>query len=124
MPSPGPQATWEVARCSSSWPASAGMRQLPPPRWAELARRPRHGQWRTGRRCAPAGRESRAEFKHLSLLASPGRTMVTVVLAGKGARMETEEPSRAVGLEHARSCLRNADPVLARLVDGRPDFDP
>jgi len=24
----------------------------------------------------------------------------------------------------ARSCLRDADPVLARLIDGRPDFDP
>ena len=50
--------------------------------------------------------------------------MVTVVLAGKGARMETEDSSRAVGLQQARSYLRNADPVLARLIDDRPDFDP
>jgi DNA-3-methyladenine glycosylase II len=27
-------------------------------------------------------------------------------------------------LEQARSHLREADPVLARLIDGRPDFDP
>jgi DNA-3-methyladenine glycosylase II len=27
-------------------------------------------------------------------------------------------------LERARSSLRNADPVLARLIDDRPDFDP
>ena len=50
--------------------------------------------------------------------------MVTVVLAGKGARMETEDSSRAVGLQQARSYLRKADPVLARLIDDRPDFDP
>ena len=36
----------------------------------------------------------------------------------------TEHGSRAVWLEHARSHLRNADPVLARLIDDRPDFDP
>jgi DNA-3-methyladenine glycosylase II len=29
-----------------------------------------------------------------------------------------------VSLQQARSYLRNADPVLARLVDERPDFDP
>ena len=28
------------------------------------------------------------------------------------------------GLEQARSYLRNADPVLARLIDNRPAFDP
>jgi len=56
-------------------------------------------------------------------LSSPSR-MVTVVLAGKGARMETEDSSRAVGLQQARSYLRNVDPVLARLIDDRPDFDP
>ncbi len=36
----------------------------------------------------------------------------------------TGEPSRAVWLRQAHSCLRNAGPVLARLVDDRPDFDP
>ena len=36
----------------------------------------------------------------------------------------TEEPSRAAWLPRARSYLRNADPVLARLIDERPDFDP
>jgi DNA-3-methyladenine glycosylase II len=38
--------------------------------------------------------------------------------------METEDSSRAVGLQQARSYLRKADPVLARLIDDRPDFDP
>jgi DNA-3-methyladenine glycosylase II len=32
--------------------------------------------------------------------------------------------SRAEWLRHARSHLRDADPVLARLIDDRPDFDP
>jgi DNA-3-methyladenine glycosylase II len=36
----------------------------------------------------------------------------------------TEDPGPAEGLEQARSYLRNADPVLARLIDNRPDFDP
>ena len=36
----------------------------------------------------------------------------------------TEDPSRAVWLRQARSYLRNADPVLARLIDDRPAFDP
>jgi DNA-3-methyladenine glycosylase II len=36
----------------------------------------------------------------------------------------TEDPSRAAWLQQARSYLRNADPVLARLIDDRPDFDP
>ena len=36
----------------------------------------------------------------------------------------TEDPDHAAWLEHARSHLRNADPVLARLIDDRPDFDP
>jgi hypothetical protein len=31
---------------------------------------------------------------------------------------------RAAGLQQARSYLRRADPVLARLIDDRPDFDP
>jgi DNA-3-methyladenine glycosylase II len=36
----------------------------------------------------------------------------------------SEDPSRAVWLSRARAYLRDADPVLARLIDGRPDFDP
>ena len=36
----------------------------------------------------------------------------------------SEDPSRAAWLQQARSYLRHADPVLARLIDDRPDFDP
>ena len=36
----------------------------------------------------------------------------------------TEDSGPAEGLEQARSYLRNADPVLARLIDNRPAFDP
>jgi DNA-3-methyladenine glycosylase II len=36
----------------------------------------------------------------------------------------TEDSNHAAWLEQARSHLRNADPVLARLIDDRPDFDP
>ncbi len=36
----------------------------------------------------------------------------------------SEDSSRAGWLPQARSYLRDADPVLARLIDGRPDFDP
>jgi DNA-3-methyladenine glycosylase II len=36
----------------------------------------------------------------------------------------TGDPSRARWLERARSHLRNTDPVLARLIAERPDFDP
>jgi len=36
----------------------------------------------------------------------------------------TEDNSRAAWLGQARSHLRGADPVLARLIDERPDFDP
>jgi DNA-3-methyladenine glycosylase II len=36
----------------------------------------------------------------------------------------TEESSRAAWLRQARRLLRDADPVLARLVDDRPEFDP
>ena len=35
-----------------------------------------------------------------------------------------EDSDHAAWLEQARSHLRNADPVLARLIDDRPDFDP
>jgi DNA-3-methyladenine glycosylase II len=36
----------------------------------------------------------------------------------------TVDASRAAWLQLARSYLRNADPVLAQLIDDRPDFDP
>jgi DNA-3-methyladenine glycosylase II len=36
----------------------------------------------------------------------------------------TVDARRAAWLQQARSYLRNADPVLARLIDDRPDFDP
>jgi DNA-3-methyladenine glycosylase II len=36
----------------------------------------------------------------------------------------TTDASRAEWLRRARSYLRDADPVLARLIDARPDFDP
>jgi DNA-3-methyladenine glycosylase II len=36
----------------------------------------------------------------------------------------SEDPGRAVWLSQARSYLRDADPVLARLIGDRPDFDP
>jgi DNA-3-methyladenine glycosylase II len=36
----------------------------------------------------------------------------------------TEDSSRDAWLRQARSHLRGADPVLARLIDERPDFDP
>jgi len=38
--------------------------------------------------------------------------------------MVTEDSSREVWLRQARSYLRHADPVLARLIDDRPGFDP
>jgi DNA-3-methyladenine glycosylase II len=36
----------------------------------------------------------------------------------------TEDSGRAAWLRAARSYLHSADPVLARLIDERPDFDP
>jgi DNA-3-methyladenine glycosylase II len=36
----------------------------------------------------------------------------------------TEDSGRAAWLRQARTYLREADPVLARLIDERPDFDP
>ena len=38
--------------------------------------------------------------------------------------MVSEDSSRAAWLQQARSYLRDADPVLARLIDDRPAFDP
>jgi DNA-3-methyladenine glycosylase II len=42
----------------------------------------------------------------------------------KRAGSVTEDDSRAEWLQHARSHLHDADPVLARLIDDRPAFDP
>src|SRR5690349_19774258 len=42
----------------------------------------------------------------------------------EGAGFVREDSSRAEWLQQARAYLRGADPVLARLIDGRPDFDP
>ena len=42
----------------------------------------------------------------------------------RGADFVTQDSGPAEGLEQARSYLRNADPVLARLIDDRPAFDP
>jgi DNA-3-methyladenine glycosylase II len=36
----------------------------------------------------------------------------------------TEDASRAAWLQEARSYLRGADPVLGRLIEEQPDFDP
>src|SRR6201985_1222428 len=36
----------------------------------------------------------------------------------------TDDSDRAAWLSGARSYLRDADPVLARMIDDRPDFDP
>jgi DNA-3-methyladenine glycosylase II len=52
-------------------------------------------------------------------------TMMTgVPVGGEGASLVSEDSSRAVWLQQARSYLHDADPVLARLIDERPDFDP
>src|SRR6478752_7029192 len=42
----------------------------------------------------------------------------------EGTSPVVERTNRADRLQHARSTLRDADPVLARLIDDRPDFDP
>jgi DNA-3-methyladenine glycosylase II len=49
---------------------------------------------------------------------------MTSVSAGERSGSVTEDSSRAEWLEQARSYLRQADPVLARLIDERPAFDP
>jgi DNA-3-methyladenine glycosylase II len=42
----------------------------------------------------------------------------------RAARPGSADSSRRAWLRKARSRLRSADPVLARLIDDRPDFDP
>jgi hypothetical protein len=51
-------------------------------------------------------------------------TMTGVPAGGKGASSVSEDSSSAAWLRQARSYLRHDDPVLARLIDDRPDFDP
>ena len=68
--------------------------------------------------------------EEVALLASPSTARLThddgggYTRRGKGAGSVTEDSSRAAWLQQARSYLRHADPVLARLIDDRPDFDP
>jgi DNA-3-methyladenine glycosylase II len=50
--------------------------------------------------------------------------MMMIGCRGKGASSVSEDSTHAAGLPVARSYLRDADPVLARLIDDRPDFDP
>src|SRR5579863_10113306 len=40
------------------------------------------------------------------------------------AKTMVNTDSRAAPLQDARARLRTADPVMARLIDARPDFDP
>jgi DNA-3-methyladenine glycosylase II len=42
----------------------------------------------------------------------------------EGAGSVTEDSDHVAWLEQARSHLRGADPVLGRLIEDRPDFDP
>src|SRR6266536_3895607 len=51
-------------------------------------------------------------------------TMTGVPGRRKGAGSVTDDSDRAAWLSGARAYLRDADPVLARFIDDRPDFDP
>ena len=53
-------------------------------------------------------------------LPTPGRIAETMI----DDMTTTEDSGRVAWLRRARSHLRAADPVLARLIDERPDFDP
>jgi DNA-3-methyladenine glycosylase II len=50
--------------------------------------------------------------------------MIQGMLLGEEVGSVTEDSGPAGWLEQARSYLRDADPVLARLIDERPAFDP
>src|ERR1700694_1114695 len=53
------------------------------------------------------------------------RSAATAVSGSTFALSTTVDPvTRATSLQEARSQLHDADPVLARLIDARPDFDP
>src|SRR5438552_13717018 len=65
--------------------------------------------------------------KSASISQSPALLIATaagIPLRREGAGSMSEDSSRAVWLQHARFYLRDADPVLARLIDDRPAFDP
>jgi DNA-3-methyladenine glycosylase II len=57
-------------------------------------------------------------------LSDSSGTMLGRRPGGEGSGSVAEGSSGAVGLRQARSYLRQADPVLARLIDDRPAFDP
>jgi DNA-3-methyladenine glycosylase II len=54
----------------------------------------------------------------------PTQDGVTGGLAGTRVGDVPVDTGRAAWLEQARCYLRQADPVLARLIDDRPEFDP
>src|SRR5262249_49578951 len=60
------------------------------------------------------GREHRPHIPPRPQPRNPGSGMNTIV----------HSVSRAKSLQEARSHLHAADPVIARLIDARPDFDP
>ena len=63
--------------------------------------------------------------KSASICLSPGLLITTAAGTGwgNGAGSVSEDSSHAACLQRARSYLRNADPVLARLIEDRPALD-
>ena len=82
----------------------------------------RHPRQRRGHRRRPAPPRAAGPEAH----AAPGtwRDNNGASRGQPGTGPVTGDSSRTVWLQQARSCLRQADPVLARLIDERPDFDP
>src|ERR1700691_4687958 len=75
-------------------------------------------------RTGPAGR-TRAYPWPCPGLTTGGRREIVVPVATAGrSRTVTEDPDRAATLRQARAYLPDSDPVLARLIDERPGFDP
>jgi DNA-3-methyladenine glycosylase II len=54
----------------------------------------------------------------------PIQTALLAAVQRLGDQAERRPGNRVVWLRQARSYLHHADPVLARLIDDRPDFDP
>jgi DNA-3-methyladenine glycosylase II len=48
----------------------------------------------------------------------------SAAVRGSAASSVADDSDRIMWMEQARTYLRDADPVLARLIDDRPDFDP